>query len=202
MTDDERAERLEKLMAKYPRIKREKHLEDLDICKNYLAGDVEPFEKLFEEACKRVRKYIYHATYEPVGEQDREDILAETMSVAVVKVQNFNGWSRYSTWMRGIARHKVLSCAEKKALKLINEKYCDDYGVIGGSHDPIAQWESDQNVSELLGHLSERERVVVVGKVFHGQTSKNLAKGMGLSVSCIGHIYRGAIEKMKEMLTV
>ena len=44
MTDDERAKRLEKLMAKYPRINREKHLEDLCICKNYLDGDVEPFD--------------------------------------------------------------------------------------------------------------------------------------------------------------
>jgi len=202
MTDDERAKRLEKLMAKYPRINREKHFEDLCICKNYLEGDIESFELLFNEACKRTHKYICHATHEPIGEQDREDILAETISIAIAKVQNFSGWSRYSTWMRGIARHKILSCAREKALKLRNEKYCDDCSVVGGSHNPIEQWESEQNVNELLRHLSERERAVVVGKVLHGQTSKNLAKDMGLSASCVGHIYRGAIAKMRGLLTV
>jgi len=202
MTDDERAKRLEKLMTKYPRINREKHLEDLCICKDYLEGDVESFELLFDEACKRTRKYICHATHEPIGEQDREDILAETMNIAIMKVQNFGGWSRYSTWMRGIARHKIFSCAREKALMLRNEKHCDDCSVIGASHNPIEQWESDQDVNEMLSCLSERERTVVVGKVIHGQTSKNLAKDMGLSASCVGQIYRRAIAKMRELLTL
>jgi len=89
--DIKRKERLDELMAKYPSIDRKKHLEDLRICENYMSGDIDTFMKLYEHSCCKTRRYVYRNSRNKLFNlQDKEDIMAETESVAIMKVHMFH----------------------------------------------------------------------------------------------------------------
>jgi len=201
MNDAKWEQRLEKLMGKYPSINRQKHLDDLHICKRYLSGNMDAFMKLFEDSRCKTRRYVHKNTWnELFNLQDREDVIAETESIAIIKVHLFHGWSRYSTWMIGIARHRILSLAKKKAMMTETKKSIENTCHLEIVNDPIALWESNQYVSELLGHLSGEEQSIVTEVVFHQKSFEIIAAERKCSLNVIITKYEKSIQRLKEIV--
>ena len=201
MNDAKWEQRLEKLMEKYPSINRQKHLNDLHTCKKYLSGNMDAFMKLFEDSCCKTRRYVHKNTWNKLFNlQDKEDVIAETESIAIMKAHMFHGWSRYSTWMIGIARYRILSLAKKKTI-MAETKKC----IVNTCHseivnDPIALWESSQYVSELLGYLSGEEQSIVEEVVFHQKSFEIIAAERKCSVNVIITKYEKSIQRLKEIV--
>jgi len=201
MNDAKWKQRLEKLMKKYPSINRQKHLDDLHICKRYLSGNTDAFMRLFEDSCGKTRRYVHKNTWNKLFNlQDKEDIIAETESIAIMKVHMFHGWSRYSTWMIGIARYRILSLAKKKAIMAETKKCIENSCHSETVNDPIARWESNQYVNELLGHLSDEEQSIVMAVVFHQKSFETIAAEKKCSVNVIVIKYEKSIERLKEIV--
>jgi len=92
MNDAKWEQRLEKLMEKYPSINRQKHLDDLHACRKYLSGNTDAFMKLFEDSRCKAHRYVHKNTWNKLFDpQDKEDIMAETESAAIMKVHLFHG---------------------------------------------------------------------------------------------------------------
>ncbi|MCL2373190.1 MAG: sigma-70 family RNA polymerase sigma factor [Defluviitaleaceae bacterium] len=205
MTKDEkdikRKERLDELMAKYPSIDRKKHLEDLHICKNYMSGDTDTFMKLYEYSCRKTRRYVYRNSGNKLFNlQDKEDIMAETESIAIMKIHMFHGWSRYSTWMMGIARNRILTFVKKKLSTDKPIEYTENIHNPEIINTPIALWESNQYVSELLGGLSIEEQSIVTDVVFDQRSFKSIASENNVATSIVIVQYEKAIEKLREIV--
>ena len=58
-TQEQRREKLERLMKAHPHINREAHLKDLGSCKRYLDGDCFPFNEMFEIAYGKLKRYFF-----------------------------------------------------------------------------------------------------------------------------------------------
>jgi len=201
MKDIKWKKRLEKLMEKYPSINRQKHLEDLHICENYLLGNTDVFMKLFEASRYKTLSYVCKNTWNKLFNlQDREDIVAETESTAIMKVHMFRGWSRYSTWMIGIARNRILSLVKKKTLMIETDAYAENTFYSKATDDPIALWESNQYVSGLLGHLSGEDRSIVVDIIFYQKSFEIIANEKNLSANIVITQYEKAIERLKSII--
>jgi len=201
MKDTKWGQRLEKLTAKYPSINRQKHLDDLCICKNYLLGNTDAFMKLFEDSRGKAHRYVHKNTWNRLlNLQDKEDVISETESTAILKLHMFHGWSRYSTWMIGIARNRILSLVKKKAImaetKICIENTCNSEIA----NDLIAEWEGNQYVSELLGYLSGEEQSIVADVVFHQKSFELIAIERTCSENIIIKKYEKAIQKLKEIV--
>jgi len=200
MNDAKRKQRLEKLVEKYPSINKQKHLDDLHTCKKYLSGNIDAFMKLFEDSRCKTRRYVHKNTWNKLFNlQDKEDVIAEAESIAIMKMHMFHGWSRYSTWMIGIVRYRILSLAKKKAIMTETKKYtetCHSEIV----NDPIALWESNQYVSELLGQLSDEEQSLVMAVVFHQKSFETIAAERKCSVNVIITKYEKSIQRLKEIV--
>ena len=196
-----RKERLDELMAKYPSIDRKKHLEDLRVCENYISGDIDTFMKLYEHSCYKTRRYVYRNSGNKLFNlQDKEDIMAETESAAIMKVHMFHGWSRYSTWMMGIARNRILTFLKKKLSTAKPIEYAENIHNPEIINTPIALWESNQYVSELLGGLSIEEQSIVTDVVFDQRSFKSIASENNVATSIVIVQYEKAIEKLREIV--
>jgi len=199
--DIKRKELLDELMAKYPSIDRQKHLEDLHICKNYMSGDIDTFMKLYEHSCRKTRRYVYrNSGYKLFNLQDKEDIMAEAESTAIMKVHMFHGWSRYSTWMMGIARNRILTFVKKKLSADKPIEYTENTHNSEITNTPIALWESDQYVSELLGSLSDEEQSIVTDVVFNQISFESIAAENNLATNIVIAQYEKAIGKLREII--
>jgi len=200
MNDTKWKQRLEKLIKKYPSINRQKHFEDLRICKNYLLGNADAFMALYEGSRHKTHTYVHKNVGNRLFNlQDKEDILAETESTAIMKVHMFHGWSRYSTWMIGIARNRILSLAKKKTT-MAETTNSEIIRPSETANDPIALWESNQYVSELLGYLSVEEQSIVADAVFHQKSFDIIACENNLSASIVAAKYETAIGRLKEIV--
>ena len=126
MQTEKRQKRLDALIEKYPKINRAAHLKDLALCQDYLAGNCETFETMFQLAYAKLTNYIRYDNCGKhlglqVNAQDKEDLIADAASTAILRLDTFQGWSLFSTWMIGIAKYRVLTfiktrCNEDKNL--------------------------------------------------------------------------------------
>ena len=193
-----RKERLDELMAKHPSIDRKKHLEDLRVCENYISGDIDTFMKLYEHSCCKTRRYVYRNSGNKLSNlQDKEDIIAETESTAIMKVHMFHGWSRYSTWMMGIARNRILTFVKKKLFADKPIEYTENTHNSEIINTPIALWESNHYVNELLGSLSDEEQSIVTDVVFNQMSFESIAAENNLATNIVIAQYEKAIGKLR-----
>jgi len=102
--------------------------------------------------------------------------------------------------MIGIARYRILSLAKKKAIMAETKKCIENTCRIEIVNDQIALWESNQYVSELLGHLSEEEQSIVTEVVFHQKSFETIAAERKCSVNVIVIKYEKSIQKLKEIV--
>ena len=199
-THEEHAKRLESLMIRYPHIDREAHLKDLELCKAYLAGDCVKFEIMFQTAYKKMEKYVYldsHGTRcgVHINTQDKEDIIADAAGTALSHVEKFHGWSLYSTWMRGIARYRILQMIHRRCKESATEPLDDAKAV----HADYSQ-NSDVAVWEILSGLPESDATIVRLRAIEQLSFGEIAQQLSVSIDNVRRRYLNAIKTLKVLL--
>ena len=201
-TEEEQTERLKILTAKYDFIDINKHRQDYHICQEYLAGDREKFQNMLEDALKKTRKYVFYATGRLFNEQDKEDIISETLEIAVSKVAMFKGWSRYSTWMRGIARNRIYRFVKikikEKNVTVQQDKSESDEGfqrkIVKQSSAPVQKF----SVFEMLSSLSQEYRLIVKYYVIEKWTVAEIAAKLKISQNKVNEYYDNAMKQLRQ----
>ena len=199
LTSEERREKLERLMEKHPNIDRAAHLEDLDLCKKYLDGDRQPFEVMFKTAYDKLERYVYYDKFGKhlgihVNKQDKEDLIADVVSVAIKRMATFQGWSKFSTWMIAIARYQIIDFIKKRCHEqknMINDALDDSRIFYQPQNDSIAVWET-------LSCLSEQDSAIVKLKVIEQFTYPEIAENMNLSIKQVKYRYNAAIKMLRD----
>ena len=190
-TPEERKQRLERLLAKHPHINRAAHLNDLELCKKYTLGEQVPFEQMFQIAHGKLTRYVNRNNCGShlginVNEQDREDLIADTVSVAILQLNMFHGWSLFSTWMIAIARYRIISLIKKRC----KEKAWPLDDTLHSQNDCVA-------VCEILSCLSELDATIVQLKAVERGTFAEIAKLLNLSVENVRRRYQKSIDRLR-----
>jgi len=204
MRTEERQKRLEALIEKYPKINRAKHLEDLVLCKEYLAGNCGAFETMFQSAYAKLINYVH---YDNCGEhlgiqvntQDREDLIAEAAGTAILRLDTFQGWSLFSTWMIGIARYRILTFIEtryKKEKGLVDTPV-DDPKIASYMPSHI----DNTTVWEILSCLPEIDATIVKRKAIERFSFSEISEEVNLPVTQIQRRYKKAIAMLRDSLS-
>jgi RNA polymerase sigma factor (sigma-70 family) len=201
-TEEEQAERLKILTAKYDFIDINKHKEDYNICQEYLAGHKEKFQNMLENALKKTRKYVFYATGKLFNAQDKEDIISETLEIAISQVAMFKGWSRYSTWMKGIARYRIyrfvrIKIKEQNLLVNQNKSENDENfqrKIEKQSSAPVQKF----SVFEMLSSLSQEYRLVVNYYVIEKWTFAEIAVKLKISQRKVIEYYDNAMKQLRQ----
>lgn len=112
-----------------------------------------------------------------------------------------------SSWLYRVARNEMIDFVRKeKRQRLLHAEHGEE--IIGGQDAPNDPREltgavSDQalGAAEALQRLTERERELVVLKVYEEKSYKEIAEITGLSVSNVGFILHAAMKKLATMLS-
>ncbi len=155
-------------------------------------GDLEAFEALV----RRHSRLIYRTLVAILGNPaDAQDALQDTLLSAFNHLREFQGRSKFSTWLVSIARNSALQRLRRgKHFESLDEGECDDEGnfrprqVRAWQDDPEechSKSEMRQLVERGILALPARYRVVVMLRDIGQLSTDEVAQQLGLSVPAV-----------------
>ena len=157
------------------------------------SGDSGAFGELFN----RHKRRIFHLARRIMRtHEDAEDVMQEAFQLAYVHLNDFNGDSRFSTWLSRIAINVALMKLRKKARKveisIEGPSESDDMSFRDVVTDSAPNPEQDclrqertRIVREALAELRPNARRVLELYELEGHSIKEIAEGMGISAAAV-----------------
>jgi RNA polymerase sigma factor (sigma-70 family) len=179
-----------------------KHQEDFNLVHDFLEGDKGAGERLYSNIYLMVEKYIQKRTKNTLlSKFDKDEIFEETLLKSVEKLNKYNGKSKFSTFIIGIAERKIKEFLRKKSedtKKLVNV----EFDIFDKSKNPIeiiTNKEKFTMISESLDKLSDEYKEIIIFRIFNGATYKEIKEITGRSISSLESLFRRAKKKFIEI---
>jgi RNA polymerase sigma-70 factor (ECF subfamily) len=171
--------------------------ENVEIARGLRRRDPELLDRLIERFQHRLLRYLVFLT----GNRElAEDIFQETWIRVMERGAQYNGKSKFDTWLFAIARHLVIDWSRKKtptSLEALQEQYGNenafDVAASGPSpFDAVNSRENRESVQAALGRLDALHREVLVLR-FHEELSlEEIATVTNSPLSTVkSRLYRG-----------
>jgi RNA polymerase sigma-70 factor (ECF subfamily) len=151
-----------------------------DVLGRAAAGDVIAARELLDE----VGAVLYGFVFARVGGNTTaaEDLIQETLLEACRSAHTYRGESSLSTWVCGIARHRLARYYEKERRE---EAARAGLSVVASDEEPddegFARFEDRDEVIRALGRLPASHRQVLVLKYLDGWSVAEIATQLGRS---------------------
>jgi len=177
---------------------RESHETDEALLAKVARRDQAAFEKLFLKYQKRLFRYLFGAVR---AEATVEELVCETMTEVWRNARTFQGRSRVSTWIFGIASNKAKTVMRRPQLV-----EADPGAVLRledpnpGPADEIARQELAGQVRAALEHLTPEHRQVVELTFMHGFSYQEIATIAGCPVNTVKTRMFHAKRRLREAL--
>ena len=157
------------------------------------AGDVGAFEKLVRQYDRQVFRIANHITQ---NREDAEDVVQDAFLKAYQKLDQFQGNSKFYTWLVRIAVNESLMRLRKRRtgkMVSIDEDVQTDEGsmprdLADWSPDPeslYGQSEMGEILKKVIQGLPQGFRVVFVLRDVEGLSTEETAETLGLSVPAV-----------------
>jgi RNA polymerase sigma-70 factor (ECF subfamily) len=179
--------------------------EGAEIARGLRRRDSDLLDRLIEVYQHRLLRYLVYLT----GNRERaEDLFQETWMRVLERGNQYNGKSRFDTWLFAIARHLVIDASRKKtAMSLEALTNPQDGGVpmeFASSqltpYDFAHMREETKRVGAALIHLEVAQREVVMLRFQEDMSLDEIATITGAPLSTVkSRLYRG-LEALKPVL--
>jgi RNA polymerase sigma-70 factor (ECF subfamily) len=171
--------------------------ENVEIVRGLRRRDPELLDRLIERYQHRLLRYLVFLTG---NRYLAEDIFQETWIRVLERGRQYNGKSKFDTWLFAIARHLVIDWSRKKtttSLEALQEQYGNEHSFDMPSSGPspfdaVTSSESRASVQAALGRLDSMHREVLVLR-FHEELSlEEIATVTNAPLSTVkSRLYRG-----------
>ena len=171
-------------------------LSDADLVALARERDAEAFRKLVE----RHQDYVYNAIYHMVGRrQDVDDLAQEVFLNAYRGLPRFEGRSKFTTWLYGIALNSVRGYwRRRKRVRVFSTDASADDGPThqleaDGDDPPEAalRRERVEHVRAAIAELEDDMREIVVLRDIQGLTYDELAETLDVPIGTVkSRLYR------------
>jgi RNA polymerase sigma-70 factor (ECF subfamily) len=157
-------------------------ISDAELVARIRAKDVTAFEALYRIYHPRLTRFLINLIHRPTLV---EEVLNDTLMVVWEKADTFNGTSKLSTWMFGIAYRKAM-----KALRKQDEPIDDPAAEQRPSLDPTPEDDLGRSRAQALLQqaievLSPEHRAVVEFTYFHEMGYREIAEIMKCPVDTV-----------------
>jgi RNA polymerase sigma-70 factor, ECF subfamily len=171
--------------------------ENVEIARGLRRRDPELLDRLIERFQHRLLRYLVFLT----GNRElAEDIFQETWIRVMERGKQYNGKSKFDTWLFAIARHLVIDWSRKKtttSLEALQEQYGNEHAFDVPANGPspfdaVTSRENRETVQAALTQLDSLHREVLVLR-FHEELSlEEIAIVTGAPLSTVkSRLYRG-----------
>ena len=171
--------------------------ENVEIARGLRRRDPELLDRLIERYQHRLLRYLVFLT----GNRElAEDIFQETWIRVMERGSQYNGKSKFDTWLFAIARHLVIDWSRKKtatSLEALQEQYGSEHTFDVPSSDPspfdaAIVRENRESVEAALGRLDSLHREVLVLRFHEELALEEIAAITGAPLSTVkSRLYRG-----------
>jgi RNA polymerase sigma-70 factor (ECF subfamily) len=162
------------------------------------AGDRTAFEELFHAYKRRLMGYAYRMTGDAArAEEITSDVLVEVWNSA----GRFQGRSSVSTWVFGIAHHKVVDELRRRGGQGVQVEVPEN--LIDPERDPEDRTiEKDRNarLRRVLQQLTHEHREVLEMTFFQGRSVEDIAGILGCPAGTVKTRMFYARKKLRELL--
>ena len=145
-----------------------------ELIRRIAAKDRRAFETLYQRYVQRLHRYLSRQIQ---SAELTEEVLDDVMLVIWQSAARYNGTSRVSTWIFGIAHHKALKAWARLASRPAGTPLTDDEAESGeGPEDATMRGELDRLLAKSLAALSPEQRAVVELTFYHGRSYQEIAE--------------------------
>lgn len=125
-----------------------------ELLKKIGAGSEAAMRELYKAFSRKVYAYALNNLHDPAKS---EEIVVDTLHEVWKHPDRFRGESKFSTWLIGIARHKMLDAFRSRQPDYdeLDESIASDEA---GAFDELAQKQRREGVRECMDKLSEEHR--------------------------------------------
>ncbi len=179
--------------------------ETLVIAQGLKRQDPELLDRLIEEFQHRLLRYLLFLT----GNREiSEDLFQETWIRVLLRGAQFNGKSRFDTWLFTIARNLVIDLSRKRTMASLDEmsEAGDNeraFEIIDDEPSPLDQFRSAEDraeVHQVLVHLEPRSREVLVLRFYEELSLEEISSITGAPLSTVkSRLYRGLASVKPEL---
>ncbi len=167
--------------------------------------DPELLDRLIEEFQHRLLRYLLFLT----GNREvSEDLFQETWIRVLLRGGQFNGKSRFDTWLFTIARNLVIDLSRKRTMASLDEmsEGGDNerpFEIVDHEPSPLDQFRSSEDraeVHQVLVSLEPRSREVLVLRFYEELSLEEIASITGAPLSTVkSRLYRGLASVKPEL---
>src|SRR6266404_5436582 len=166
----------------------------------------------FGELFSRYKRRIFHLAQRIMrNHEDAEDVVQEAFQLAFVHLHDFQGGARFSTWLSRIAINVALMKLRKKARKV--EISIDEHSesedmsfrnavtdLAPNPEEHCLRQERSRILREALAQLRPNARRVLELYELEGRSMKEIAAGLGITVTAVKARIFQARPKMRHEL--
>lgn len=138
-----------------------------------VAGELRAFEALYRAYHPRLTRFIERMTRQPAltGE-----VLDDTLFVVWQRAERYNGRSKVSTWIFGIAYRKTLKALQARDEPLPDPDADETIEPGPGPEQRLSQWQLRATLLSALDRLSPEHRAVLALTYYHGMGYREIAE--------------------------
>ncbi|HEV7517996.1 MAG TPA: sigma-70 family RNA polymerase sigma factor, partial [Thermoanaerobaculia bacterium] len=179
--------------------------EELSLLRRVAAADRKAFETLYHLYYRRLFAYLFKLTRR--GDLV-EEVLNDVMFAVWTSAARFDGRSRPSTWIFGIAYHKALKALSRQAHATgvggtagdEREREMEEPATGDGPESLLARREIASTLGKALGELSPEHRAVVELTYYYELSYGEIAEIVGCPVNTVKTRMFHARRRLKELL--
>ncbi len=119
---------------------------------------------------------------------DAEDATQEVFLKVFERAQQFDGRSRFSTWLHRLTVNHCLNRIERERLRRAEELSTGDEHLLDGLPSPLElahESESKERLEQFLGRLSAEHRAVLVLREIEGLSYGEIAAALEIPVGTV-----------------
>lgn len=186
-----------------------KQQDDSVLVSQYISGNEKAFETLMMRHKDRVYRSIYLKIKNPAL---AEDIFQEVFIkiIKTMKLGNYNEEGKFLPWALRIAQNMVIDHFRRnKKIKLISESssMSDDYNIFhtlkmedSNIEETITKEEVEKQAVELIDHLPEAQREILIMRLFQDMSFKDIAEAKEISINTALGRMRYALINMRKIM--
>jgi RNA polymerase sigma-70 factor (ECF subfamily) len=171
---------------------------DLDMAQR-AAGDPDAFTDLYHRYLPRIYRYHLARTGHV---QEAEDLTAQTFLTALESIRSFRGQGSFSSWLFGIASHKLADHYRHSRIELPLEEAEQLHSPIPQPEEAALQRLEIARVARVLHLISPERAEALVLCLFGGLSMVEAAQVVGKSEAAVKMLVHRGLCDLQERLTV
>ena len=178
--------------------------DDLNLATRVVKGDTGAFDDFYARYADLVFAFIYHLL--DGARTDAEDIWQDTFIVAFRTLTGYRGKSRLSSWLCGIARHKVADFYRRKGRTrgvvspLSSEQLLEMMDGAPLPDEMLQQGITRALIVEALAGLSMEYRDVLLSRYVEEQSVEEISRRIGRSYKATESLLSRGRAKLRDLL--